>query len=325
MRRREFIRLVGGGAATWPLAAAAQQLAMPVIGFLRSTSISPFESLGTAFRQGLKEAGFVEGQNIAIEYRYADNRLDRLPALVADLLRRPVALIVADSVAASAAKIATTTVPIVFTGGGDPVQQGLVTSLSRPGGNVTGVSLLSEKLGTKRLDLLRQLVSKPTTIGVLVNSNIAGTEAERSDLLTAAQAIGQQLIVLDAAFTLDIESAFSTFAQRGAGALIIATGAVITSHRERLVALAARYALPTNYPQRLFAEAGGLLSYGASQSDAYRLASVYVGRILRGEKPADLPVMQSTKFELVINLKTAKSLGLTVPLMLQASADEVIE
>ena len=298
---------------------------MPVIGFLRSASLVDVPYFVTAFRQGLKEAGFVEGQNVAIEFRSAENQPDRLPALVADLLGRPVAVIVGDNVSALAANAATKTIPIVFAGGGDPVQEGLVASLNRPGGNVTGVNFFTGVLGAKRLELLRQLVPKATTIAVLVNPNTIQTEAERKAVQAAAEAIGRQLIILDVSSDRDIETAFATLVQRGAGALLVGSGAFMNSHRERLVALAARHALPAIYAQRETAMAGGLMSYGTSITDAYRQAGIYAGQVLKGEKPADLPVMQSTKFEFVINLKTAKALGLEMPLSLQASADEVIE
>jgi putative ABC transport system substrate-binding protein len=308
----------------WPLGARAQQT-MPVVGFLRSTSPADATHLVTAFRQGLKEAGFVEGQNVAIEYRYADGRFDRLPALAADLIGRPVAVIVGNVVAAVAAKTATTTVPIVFGTGSDPVQDGLVTSLNRPGGNVTGVSFLSAVLGAKRLEVLRQLVPKATKIAVLVGPESSDTVTEQREVQAAARAIGQELIVLTASSEREIESAFATFLQRGAGALLAGSGAFMFANGDLIVTLAARHALPTSYSQREFVAAGGLMSYGTSITDAYRQVGIYAGRILKGEKPGDLPVMQSTKFEFVINLKTARSLGLEFNPQLLSIADELIE
>jgi putative ABC transport system substrate-binding protein len=326
VRRREFITLLGGAAAAWPLAAGAQQAATPmVIAFLRSAPLADVPHWVSAFRHGLKEEGFVEGQNVAIEYRSADNQSDRLPALVIDLLRRPVAVIVGNTPAALAAKAATSTVPIVFAGGGDPVREGLVASLNRPGGNVTGVSYFSAVLGAKRLELLRQVVSRPTIIAMLVNPNTSLTETERRDVQVAAQAIGQQLAIFDVSSERDIETAFVTFVQHGVSALLVGTGGFLNSERNRIVALADRYALPASYSQREGAVAGGLMSYGTSITDAYRQAGMHVARILKGERPADLPVIQSTKFEFVLNLKTAKALRLQIPDKLLATADEVIE
>lgn len=324
MRRREFMVLVGGMAGG-PFAAAAQQPTMPVVGFLRSTSFADATHLVTAFRQGLKEAGFVEGRNAELDYRYADNQLDRLPALVAELIRRPVALIAGNAVAMQAAKAATSTIPIVFTTGGDPIAQGLVASLNRPEANVTGVVYFANVLGPKRLELLRQLVPKAIIIGMIVNASNPNSETERRDVEAAAQVLGQQLIVLDANSSRDIDAALAMFIERGAGGLLVGSGAFMNSHRERLVALAARHALPAIYHVREASEAGGLMSYAPKQSDAYHQAGIYAGRILKGERPGDLPVTRSTKFELVLNLKTAKTLGLEIPATLLALADEVIE
>jgi putative tryptophan/tyrosine transport system substrate-binding protein len=325
MKRREFISLLGGAVAAWPLAARAQQPGMPVIGLLSARSPGTDTPLIAVIRQGLNETGFVEGRNVAVEYRSAEGHSDRLPALIADLLGRQVALIVGNTIAARELKTATTTVPIVFASGGDPVKDGLVTSLNRPGGNITGVVFFSETTGTKRLELLRQLVPGVTTIAVLVNPTTPGTEEERADIVTAAKAMGQQLIVVEIASGAELETVFTTFPQRGVGALLIGSGAFLNSHRERIVALAARHRLPTLYPLREFVSAGGLMSYGTSITEAYRQAGVYAGRILKGEKPSELPVMRSTKFEFVVNLKTAKALGLEVPDRLLALADEVLE
>jgi putative tryptophan/tyrosine transport system substrate-binding protein len=320
--------LLGGAAVAWPLAARAQQrAAMPVIGFLRDTSLTDATHLVAAFRQGLKEAGFIEGQNVTVAYRSAEHQPHRLPALVADLVREQAALIVGNTPSALAAKSATTTVPIVFVTGGDPVMQGFVASLNRPGGNATGVSFLTSASGTKRLELLGQLMPKATAIAVLVdvNPNLPQAESERRDVQAAARAIGQELIVVEAGSDRDIEAAFAMFTQRGAGALFVGTGSFLYSRRERLVALAAQHRIPTIYVLREFVTAGGLMSYGTSITDAYHLAGGYAARILKGEKPADLPVQQSTKFAFLINLRAAKALSLEIPDKLLALADEVIE
>ena len=299
--------------------------APPTVGFLRSSTLADVQHWVTAFREGLKETDFVEGQNVAIEYRSADNQPDRLAALVADLIRRPVAVIVGNTESAVAAKSATTTIPIVFATGSDPVKDGLVANLNRPGGNVTGVSFFSGVLGAKRLELLRQIMPTATIVAMLVNPDTPETEAERKDVQAAAQAIGQQLITFNVSSERDIETAFATSVQRGASALLLGTGGFLNSKRERIAALAEGYALPVSWSQREGVMAGGLMSYGTSISDAYRQVGIYAGRILRGEKPADLPIIQSTKFDLAINLKTAKALHLNVPPTLVAIADEVIE
>jgi putative tryptophan/tyrosine transport system substrate-binding protein len=323
MRRRDFVTLAGGAAIAWPLVAHAQQPTMPVIGFLRSTSLAVSTPMVTGFRQGLTAAGFTEGQNVAIEYRYADNQLERLPGLVAELIRLPVAVIVANTIAALAAKAATTTVPIVFATGSDPVVDGLVASLNRPGGNVTGVSFMAGLLGPKRLEMLRQLVPTAATIAILVGTDTLEARIERRDVELAAQALGQQLIVAPVTSEGELDGAFTSIVERGAKALLVGSGPLLTSNRERIVALAARHALPAIYGLREFVVAGGLMSYGASLVEAYRQAGSYAGRVLKGEKPADLPVMQSIKFELVINLKATKALGLSMPPL--AVADELIE
>jgi putative ABC transport system substrate-binding protein len=322
--RRELIAALAGAAA-WPLAARAEQTAVPVIGLLNSGTFAANVKNVAALRQGLKQAGFVERQNLAIELRWAETQFDRLPALAADLIHRPAAVIVGNTLAALSAKAATATIPIVFTTGSDPVRDGLVASLNRPGGNVTGIVFITERLGAKRLELLRQLMPKPAAIAMLVNPHTGETEAERKEVQDAALSVGQQLIVLDIASVPDIESAFATLVQRGAGALLAGTGTFTFNNLQRIVAFAARDRIPTMYAAREAVMAGGLASYSSSISDAYRQAGIYAGRILKGEKPADLPVMQSTKFEFVINLKTAKALGLDVPPQLLALADEVIE
>jgi putative tryptophan/tyrosine transport system substrate-binding protein len=322
--RRKFLATLGGAAA-WPLAARAQQAAMPVIGFLRSASLNNATHLVTAFRQGLKEAGYVEGQNVAVEFRSAEGRNDQLPGLVAELVRRQVAVIVCNVTAASAAKAVTSSVPIVFATGDDPIGEGLVTSLNRPGGNLTGVSFLGNALGAKQVELLHELVPKATTIAVLVDTNYQGSVSGLRDVEAAAHSLGQQLTVLHASSERDLEIASATLAQQRADALIVLGAAFFLSRRDQIIALAAQHRLPAIYQVPDFVEAGGLMSYGASIRDAYRQVGVYTGKILHGAKPADLPVQQSTKLELIINLKTAKVLGLTVPLTLQAAADEVIE
>jgi len=327
MRRRNFISLLGGAAVTWPLAARAQQpAAVPVVGFLRNTPSASFEYIVAAFRRGLSEMGFVDGRNVAIQQRWAEGRDDRLPALLADLISLNATVIVANTPASLAAKAAGTTVPVVFATGSDPVRDGLVASLSRPGGNFTGVVFISSDLATKRLDVLRQLVPRATTVAMLIGpSTLSEVVAERTDVEKAARTFGQDLIIAGATSGGEIEAAFATFIERRAGALFVGTGSFTNSHREAIVALAARHAIPAIYSLRESASIGGLISYGTSITDAYRQAGIYVGRILKGEKPADLPVVQSTKFELVLNLKTARALGLDVPPSLIAIADEVIE
>ena len=325
MRRRDFVTLLGGAAAVWPLAAQAQQPSMPVIGFLSPRPPGVDAHLLAAFHQGLKEAGYVEGQNVAIEYRWADFQIDRLSAMAADLVRRQVTVIAATggTAAASAAKMATTTIPIVFAVGGDPVKEGLVASLNRPGGNVTGVTQIL--VGPKQLGLLHAMMPTATVIAVLVNQNNLDSEAQLKDIQAAARTLGLQILALSVGSERDFEMAFATLVRQGAGALLITGHAFFTAHRVQLAVLAARHAVPTIYTLREFPMAGGLMSYAPNIADAYRQVGVYVGRILKGEKPADLPVMQPTKFELVINLKTAKTLGLTIPPTLLALADEVIE
>jgi putative tryptophan/tyrosine transport system substrate-binding protein len=326
LKRRDFITLLGGAAVAWPLAARAQQPAMQVIGFLSGLSPAAGALFLPAFRQGVRETGYVEGQNVAIEYRWAQDQHDRLPDLAADLVRRQVAVIAArDTVSAIAAKAATTTVPIVFVTGGDPVRDGLVASLNRPGGNVTGITILSTELGTKRLGLLHELRPGAARIAVLVDPKWPTTEGFVSEVRAAALVIGKQIEVLHASTGRDIDTVSASLAQKPVDALMVGPAPLFNYRRVQLVTLAAYHRVPAIYFQREAAEAGGLMSYGASVTDAYRQAGVYIGRILKGEKPADLPVMQSTKFEFVINLNTAKVFGFSFPPGLLAIADEVIE
>ncbi len=325
MRRREFIMLLNGAALAWPLTAHAQQTAWPVIGLLRGGPLAASEHIVDAFRRGLKETGYVDRQNIEIEYHPVEDQSRDLPRLIAELKRRKVALIVGNTPAAHAARTAGTTVPFVFASGSDPVRDGIVSSLNRPGGNVTGVVFFNAVLGAKRVELLRQLVPGATTIAMLVNPTSESTDADRRDTQTAAQSIGKQVVVFEAKTERDIDTAFAAFAERRPGALLVGSGGFLNSHREKLVALAARHAIPAIYAQREAVVAGGLMSYGTSITGAYRQAGIYAGRILKGEKPGDLPVMQSTTFEFVINLKTAKALGLEFHPQLLATADEVIE
>jgi putative ABC transport system substrate-binding protein len=325
MKRREFIALIGGAAASVVPRSVRAQQGVPVVGYVRSTTAAGFAHLEASLRQGLKEAGFVEGQNVAIEYRYADNRPDQLPALITDLIQRRVTVIAGNQIAALAAKAATTTVPIVFASGTDPVQNGLVASLNRPGANITGAVFFGPDLGAKRLEFLRQFVPKAATIAVLMHANSPPADAERSEVLAAAKARGLRLLFFEVGNEREIDAAFASLVQRETGALLVGSTAFINSHREQVAGLAARHKLPAIYAWSDAAHAGGLMSYGASQRDAYRQAGTYVGRILMGEKPSDLPVTRSTKFEFVINLKVAKALGLDIPPMLLALADEVIE
>ena len=325
--RREFVTALGSAAITWPLAARAQQPAMPVVGFLSVRSPDTSAEMRSAFHSGLKETGYVVDHNVAIEHRWAEGHFDRLPALASDLVRRQVAVIAALGSAAPgrAAKAATSLIPIVFQTGSDPVQDGLVTSLNRPSGNITGVSRMDVSLAPKRVELLHELLPKATAIGLLLNQTNPIAEFQMQEIQEAARSLGLQLDVLKAGTERELDTAFASLVQQRTSALVIANDPFFANRREQLVALAARHAVPTMYPDREPVAAGGLMSYAANLLDSDRQAGVYVGRILKGEKPANLPVMQPTKFELVINLKTAKALGLTVPQTLIVAADEVIE
>jgi putative ABC transport system substrate-binding protein len=326
MRRREFIAGLGGAAA-WPLAARAQQPAMPVVGFLSAQSADDeYKIITVPFLQSLKETGYVEGQNVAIEYRWAENQYDRLPALAADLVRRRVAVIVAvGTEAALAAKAATTTIPIVFSTGGDPVALGLVASLNRPGGNLTGSAILAGEVSPKRLQLLRELMPNAAVFGVLADPAYPRTPSIIADLEAAARTLGLQLVIVNARTDSDLEPVFANFSLQRVGAVLVGISSFYSRRTEQLAALAARHALPAIFPYREYVLAGGLMSYGSSLGYGYHRAGVYTGRILKGDKPADLPVEQATKIELVINLKTAKALGVTIPETLLAAADEVIQ
>jgi putative tryptophan/tyrosine transport system substrate-binding protein len=325
LRRREFILALGGAAAVWPLPARAQQPAVPVIGYLHSASPEPYAAMIAAFRNGLVEAGYFDGQNVTIDYRWAEGQFNRLPALAAELVaRRPAILVTAGGdVSAAAAKAATTTVPIVFTIGGDPVGYRLVSSLSRPDGNMTGVTFFTITLGPKRLELLRELVPKASKIAMLVNPKSLNPDAK--EIQEAAHAIGQSIHVLQASSERDIETAFRSLEQARDEALLVVSNSLFTNRRDQIVTLANYQRVPAIYPLREYVAAGGLASYGASIKDAYRQSGIYAGRLLKGAKPSDLPVLQPTKFELVINLETAKALSLEVPPTLLARADEVIE
>jgi putative ABC transport system substrate-binding protein len=327
VRRREFISLLGGAAAAWPLSARAQQPAMPVIGFLSSRSADDSARVVAAFRQGLAEMGYTEGRNAEIEFRWAQGQFDRLPALAAELVRRPVAVLatVGGSQTTHAASAATATIPIIFGIGEDPVKEGLVPNLNRPGENMTGVTFSTSLLVAKRLGLLRDLVPTAEVIALLVNQNSSQGQGQEKDIEEAARTVGQRLVILNGGTDEEIDASFANLAQQKVGALLVGSDPFFDPRRERLIALSARYAVPAIYQFREFVLAGGLMSYGASITDMYRQVGVYVGRVLKGDKPADLPVVQPIKFEFVINLKTAKALGLNIPPGVLAIADEVIE
>jgi ABC-type uncharacterized transport system substrate-binding protein len=328
LRRRQFLTLLGGAAAAWPLAARAQQSAMPVIGYLHAASPGPFEPSVAAFRHGLQETGFLEGRNVAIEYRWAEGNFDRLPALAAELVSRRVNLIVAQGGAIStlAAKAATSTIPIVFSSGGDPVKDGLVASFARPGGNITGVAVLTLSLAAKRLEIIREVVPNAETVAVMVNPGNRPSSVEQTrETEEAARALGLKVEILKASSPAEIEAAFATLPQMRIGALLVSADSYFTALRQQIVALATRHAIPAIYEWRSFVEAGGLMSYGTDIFEAYRQVGIYAGRILKGATPAELPVVQSTKVDFVVNLKTARALGLSIPLPLIGRADAVIE
>jgi len=327
MRRREFIRVIGGATVTWPLCSRAQQPAKPVIGFMNATSPEGYARQLAAFLKGLGETGYVDGHNVVIEYRWAEGRSDRLPAMATDLVRRQVSAIAATTTpAALAAKAATTTIPIVFETASDPVELGLVANLSRPGGNVTGVTQLNLEIAPKRLELLHQLIPTATIIALLVNpADPTLAEAESTSVVSAARTLGLELHILNASTERDFDAVFTNLIKLRAGGLVIGTDPIFTSRSKQLAALAVHYAVPVIYQYGEFTAAGGLISYGGSITDSYRLAGIYTGRILKGDKPADLPVQRVTKVELFINLKTAKALGITVPLPLLGRVDDVVE
>jgi putative tryptophan/tyrosine transport system substrate-binding protein len=327
LKRREFITLLGGAAAAWPLAASAQQSATPIVGFVTGLSSNYVAGRKPAFRRGLQEVGYVEGQNVVVEYHSVEGQSDRLSGVVTNLIERKAAVIVAvgGTDPAKAAKAATITIPIVFISAADPLSAGIVTRLNRPEGNITGISILGTSLEAKRLGLLHDIVPGPSPIGVLVNPGFSDTDLELREVEEAAGLVRRQVHVVHASAESEFDGAFASLAQQGVGGLLIASDPFFASHRDQLVALAARYKLPTIYHQREFAEAGGLVSYAPDFADGYRQGGVYVGKILKGARPADLPIMQSSKFELVINLKTARILGLTIPAGVLSIADEVIE
>jgi putative tryptophan/tyrosine transport system substrate-binding protein len=327
MRRREFITIFAGAAGMWPGDARAQQSAIPVIGFLSSASPNAYAGRVAAFRKGLNESGYIDGQDVAIEFHWAQGQYDRLPVFAADLVHQKVAVIVSSGgdVAALSAKAATSSIPIVTVSGSDPVKAGLVASFNRPGGNVTGASFVATELETKRLEILRDVVPTAAVIGILINPTNPAAESRWQDLQVAARTLERNIHIVNASRESDLETAFATLIQQRADALLVSTDSFFTSQRDRLVALAGRHALPAIYPWREFVEAGGLASYGPSINEVYRQVGIYTARILKGEKPADLPFLRPTKFELVINLKTATALGLTIPQLILGRADEVIE